>query len=161
MQPFFSSLNTFISRWKEFCIMKSTFSHNISSKSTPILSSHLRIQSDLAPANFSTKVIYAFIISSMRVIVCLFLCSLLKTRSVTQTAWRQMIGWWRTINWNGCGRKRSCPSLRHCLRIFLKRLKKTTNETSFRIVGHPTEVRTGYLPNASYKCYRIRQLSLC
>jgi hypothetical protein len=51
----------------------------------------------------------------------------LTTLSVTQTIYRQMIGWWRTINWKGCGRKRSWSNWMYYIGIFLEVLRKPTD----------------------------------
>jgi hypothetical protein len=55
-------------------------------------------------------------------------------------------------------KKRSLPNLRYYPSACLEGLRNTT-KTSARIVGVSAEVRTGHLPNASQKRYRLGQFA--
>jgi hypothetical protein len=57
---------------------------------------------------------------------------------------RRMTGWWRIINWEACGRKRSWPTLSNYPGTCLERLKQITRKPSFRKFRIPVSNRTGH-----------------
>jgi hypothetical protein len=57
-----------------------------------------------------------------------------------------------------CKRKWSWPDLKLYPYIFLEGLKRITQK--LRMIGEPTEMRTGHLPDSGGKSYRLRPLSL-
>jgi hypothetical protein len=65
-----------------------------------------------------------------------------------------MIEWWWIMYWKGCGRNWLWSDLRY-YPIVLWRNWGKPRKNFVRIIGAPTEIQTGHLPNTSWKRYLL------
>jgi hypothetical protein len=70
-----------------------------------------------------------------------------------------MTGWQRIMNWKGFGRKWVTVILRYYPAICFHGRTGKNYEKPHRIVGMPSEIRTGQLPNKNQKRFHFRQLT--
>lgn len=63
------------------------------------------------------------------------------------------------MDWKGYGSVGPWPDLTYCPGIAVGRMTKATKKL-MKMVGIPSEIRTGHLPNTSEKRYRLSHLAV-